>query len=107
MNLIRDITQRRAIVDPLLLALKSRRVIVALCALLVGVLVLAVPELDAVRGELLVLLITLALAVIGGYSVEDAAHAAREHTSTVSDADLRDLLYEVLDELIEELSNRE
>lgn len=106
MNLIQNKAARRPIIDPILLALKSRRVIVALCTLLVGLLVLAIPDLDAVRGELLVLLLTLALAVIGGYSVEDAARAAREHVQdkTMTDGELRDLLWEVVDEIINKWS---
>lgn len=95
-------TQRRPFIDPLLLALRSRRVIVALCALIVGLLVLAVPDLEAVRGELLTLLITLALAVIAGYSVEDAAREARRRDTALDEADTRRLIREVVDSLLDE-----
>lgn len=98
-----DKSQRRPIIDPLLLALKSRRVMVALVSLIVGALSLIVPGLDAVRGELLTLLITLALALIGGYSVEDAARAARQRDAGLDDAGLRRLLRETLDGLLDEL----
>lgn len=94
---------RRPIIDPLVLALKSRRVLVALVTLLVGVVVLAVPELAAVQDEILVLLVTLALAVIGGYSVEDAASAARQQEVTFSEDSLRELLREVVNSLLDEL----
>lgn len=97
-------TLRRPLVDPLVLALKSRRVIVALAALLVGLLALAVPELHAVRGELLTLIITMALAVIGGYSIEDAVTAGRERASTPPD-DLRDLIKDVLDGMVDEVAD--
>ncbi len=94
---------RRPIIDPILLALKSRRVIVALCTLLIGLLTLAVPDLQPIRGELLTLLITLGLAVIAGYSVEDAARLARDRSTIAPDAaDLRELLREVLTELLTE-----
>lgn len=92
---------RRPVVDPLLLALKSRRVIVALCALLVGVLTLAVPELEVVRGELLTLVISLALAVIAGYTVEDAAKVAREGAA-MPPQELRELIREVLNGIVDE-----
>lgn len=98
-----DKAQRRPVIDPLVLALKSRRVIVALAALLVGALALAVPDIAPVRGELLTLLITLALAVIGGYSVEDAARAAREHQPP-AEADLRRLVRDVVDAALDELN---
>jgi|GEM_PF-1183745 len=97
---------RRPILDPLLMALKSRRVLIALVTLVVGVLVLAVPELEAVRGELLTLLITLALALIGGYSIEDAAHAAREGATTSTSTDLQALLKRVLNEWIDEAAEQ-
>ena len=98
-------TLRRPLVDPLVLALKSRRVIVALCALLVGLLALAVPELQSVRGELLTLIITMALAVIGGYSIEDAVNAGRDRSAAPPD-NLRDLIKEVLDGMVDEVADR-
>ena len=101
-----DKDNRIPILDPLLLALKSRRVIVALVTLLVGLLMLAIPDLIAVRGEILTLLITLALAVIGGYSVEDAARAARQTDSAKTDDDLRQLVREVIDGVLDEVNLR-
>lgn len=100
-----DKNQRRPVIDPLLLALKSRRVVVALSALLVGLLVLAVPELQPVRGELLTLVITLALALIGGYTVEDAARAGRDRAAASPD-DLRDLVRDVLTGLVDEIAGK-
>ena len=96
--------ERRPVIDPVLMALKSRRVIVALAALIVGLLTLAVPELETVRAELLTLVVTLALAVIGGYTVEDAAHAARDRASA-PDQELRDTIKEVLDGMVDEIAN--
>lgn len=94
---------RRPIVDPLLLALKSRRVIIALSALIVGILIAAVPDLAAVRGELLTLVVALALALIGGYSLEDAAGVGRERAAQPPE-DLRETIKEVVSGLLDELS---
>ncbi len=102
MNLLTDKAARRPLIDPLLLALKSRRVLVALCALLVGLLTLAIPDLKPVHGELMTLLITLALAIIGGYSLEDAARAGRETKDQTPD-DLRDLIKDVLIDVVNEI----
>jgi hypothetical protein len=96
---------RRPVIDPLILALKSRRVLVALCALLIGLLTLAIPDLQPMRAEILTLLITLALAVIGGYSIEDAARAGRER-ATLPPTDLRDLLKELLTDLVDEATKQ-
>lgn len=93
-----DKSTRRAIIDPLVLLLKSRRVLVAIVSLLVGLLISAVPALAPVYGELLVLLITLALALIGGYSIEDAAVAARQQPT---DPDVRDQLQTLLDAILD------
>lgn len=99
---MQDKSQRRPVIDPLLLALKSRRVLVALAALIIGLVALAVPEIEPVRGELLTLLATLALAVIGGYSIEDAARAGRE-AATSTPEDIRELVKAVLTGLIDEV----
>jgi len=102
-----DKSTRRPVIDPLLLALKSRRVMVALSALIVGLLTLAVPEIEAVRGEVLTLLITLALALIGGYSVEDAARAGRARADQPPSEDtLRQLVKDVLDGLVDEIGDK-
>lgn len=99
MNLLTDKSARRPLIDPLLLALKSRRVLIALSALVVGLLTLAIPDLKSVHNELLTLLITLTLAIIGGYSLEDAARAGRE-TKDQSPDDLRNLIKEILMEIV-------
>jgi hypothetical protein len=96
---------RRPIIDPLLLVLKSRRVIIALSALVVGILMMAVPDLQPVRGELLTLVVTLALALIGGYSVEDAARLAKQRAS-IPPEEMRELIKDVLDGMVDEVSDR-
>ena len=102
MNPLTDTAARRPIIDPLILALKSRRVLIALRALIVGLLTLAIPDLQPVRGEIMTLLITLALAVIGGYSIEDAARAGRERAALPPE-DLRELVKDTLTDLIDEI----
>ncbi|QPC83496.1 hypothetical protein G4Y79_03690 [Phototrophicus methaneseepsis] len=98
-----DKTQRRAVVDPLLLVLKSRRVLIALSALIVGLLTLAVPELAFVRTEVLVLLMTLALALIGGYTIEDAAAVARQsNPAPLPETQIRELVDAIIDALTQE-----
>ncbi|RMG80181.1 MAG: hypothetical protein D6712_18470 [Chloroflexi bacterium] len=92
--------KRRPVIDPLLLALRSRRVLVALVGLALGLLTALVPELAAVRDELLTLIVTLALALIGGYSLEDAAVAARQQHPP---EDLRALVREVMSGVLDEL----
>lgn len=96
-----DKRTRRPLLEPLLLALKSRRVIVALCALLVGVLLLSVPALTPLRAEITTLIVALALAVIAGYSLADAVNAGREHAA-LPITELRDLIREVIDALLDE-----
>ncbi len=92
---------RRPLIDPLVLVLKSRRVIVALAGMAVGLLLLALPDLKAVQHELLALVITLSLALIGGYSVEDAATAARQ---APTDDDLAARVEALVRAIIEESS---
>lgn len=104
MNTLYDKANRRPILDPVLLALKSRRVVIAVMTLLVGLLVMAVPELAAVQTEVLTLLITLALALIGGYSIEDAAIAARQREPIPADDTLREQVREVVESLLDELT---
>lgn len=94
-----DKSQRRPIIDPLLEVLKSRRVLIALASLLVAVLLMAIPELYPLRGELLVLVISLALALIGGYSVEDAVSLAKQQPKEPL---LKEQIRAVIEAMIEE-----
>jgi hypothetical protein len=95
---------RRPVIDPLLMALKSRRVIVALSALVVSVLVMAEPRLVPIRQEMLTLVVTLSLAIIGGYTVEEAVRAGRERAE-IPNEKLRQLIKDLLAELIDELAH--
>ena len=58
--------------------LKSRKVIVSLCALLLNLLVTAVPDLAPYRAELMTVITGLALGLIGGIAYEDAARAGHD-----------------------------
>jgi hypothetical protein len=66
------------VLGPILAMLRSRKFIIALAVLLISLLTMAIPSLEEVRGELLTLLITLGLALIGGITIEDAAAKGRE-----------------------------
>ena len=91
------------IVTPILALLKSRKVIVSLCALALNFLVAAVPDLAPFRGELMTVITGLALGLIGGIAYEDAARAGRDAGSLppISNADLIKLLF---DDLIDSIS---
>ncbi len=97
-----DKSTRTPILDPVLLALRSRRVIIALVGVAVALLVAYVPQLAGVQDALIVLVGTLALALIGGLSWEDAAHAGRQRAEQPigqPEEALRDLIRGVLEEI--------
>ena len=91
------------ILAPLVALLKSRKVIVSLCALILNFVVAAVPTLAPYRNELMTVITGLALGLIGGIAYEDAARAGREAGSLppMSNADLIKLL---LGDLIDSIS---
>jgi hypothetical protein len=64
-------------------ALRSRKVIVSAATLLVSILVLAVPELEGLREEILTLLVALGLVLIGGNGLADAVRNARDREQTI------------------------
>jgi hypothetical protein len=93
----------KPIMTPIALLLKSRKVIVSACALLLNLLVTAVPELEPYRGELMVVITGLALALIGGISYEDAAKTAKEATVRAAKTD-KELFQALLGDLIDSVS---
>lgn len=95
-------SEHRSFRESLLTILRSRRVLIAAMTLLVSFLLMVVPVLEPVRGELLVLVITLALALIGGYSVEEAARMAHGGAMEQSPESLRTVIREIIFELLEE-----
>ena len=72
-----DKSLRRPLIDPLRLMLRSRRVLIAVATFIVALIITLIPDLASLRYELFTLITTLALALIGGYSLEDAASSAR------------------------------
>jgi len=97
-----DKLTRRPLIDPLLMALKSRRVLVALSTLVLAIILTQVPMLAPFGTELLMVLVTLSLALIGGYSLEDSARIAR--TAAMPQEELRDLLRLLIRSVIDELA---
>lgn len=88
---------------PLVLLLKSRKVIVSLCALLMNLLVTALPALEPYRGELMTVITGLALALIGGIAYEDAARTAKEAAARSASTD-KELLQALLGDLLDSIS---
>lgn len=91
---------RRVLIDPLLMILKSRRVLIAMTSLIVGLIVMAVPQLEALHNELLILVVSLSLSLIGGLSLEDAVIAAKQ--APVKD-EMRQLIDAATDAIIDEM----
>ena len=56
------------------------------------------------RQEILTLVVTFALAIISGYTVEEAARAGRDR-STMKPEEIRELIKDVLNGMVDELSN--
>jgi hypothetical protein len=93
---------RTPILDPILLALRSRRVIIAAVSLVVALVVAFVPELAQVQDALIIVIGTIAVALIGGISWEDAATAGRARAQQPlgqPDAEARALVVSILTEL--------
>lgn len=68
-----NVTEIRPVIDPILNLLRSRKVLTALVALGMAILIALVPDLQPVRGELYTFVLALAIALIGGTTIEDAA----------------------------------
>jgi hypothetical protein len=81
----------------ILRVLKSRQMVIAFSTLVVGLLVLAVPELKPIREELLTLIITLALAAIGSYTVQETTSSRPQHP--IPREELRELVEDVLSDM--------
>jgi hypothetical protein len=92
----------RSLSERLLRAFTSRRVVMALVTVLIGTLTLAVPELQPLHDELLVIVVSLALVLISGMSAHDAARIGREQAEVAHDQ-LRERVKLLLSELIDEV----
>ena len=82
-------------------AIHSRRVVIALSALLVGLLVIAIPQLEAVRGELLVAVLSLGLALIGGTRRNGDSKETPDASEPFA-GDPRDLLRELIEDALDD-----
>lgn len=106
MNHIEAKSRRVPIIGPVIEAAKSRRVLIALATIIVGAGVLAFPELESVEGPLVNLLAVLALVLIGGLSVEDAAAAFQTNRRDIPNspdelrAEIRNVAVEFLDAML-------
>src|SRR5215216_6437422 len=92
-----------ALITPILLLLKSRKVIVSLCALALNLLVTLVPDLAPFRSELMTVITGLALALIGGIAYEDAAQSGRD-AAAQPPQNSAELLKSLLGDMIDEVS---
>jgi hypothetical protein len=82
---IKVVDTRIPVITPLLALLRSRKVIISIVSVLVSLAVTHAPELAPVREYLFVLIGTVALALIGGISWEDASAAAKEELPRLSE----------------------
>ena len=99
-------SSRPTVKERLVRVFLSRRVITALAAVLVGVITLLVPQVQPIRDELLILIVTVSLALIGGFSLDEAARIGKERAGQ-DEEQLRELIKELLTELFEEMMHEE
>lgn len=104
-SLVMPQTPVTPVLGPILAMLRSRKFIIALAVLLISLLTMAIPSLEEVRGELLTLLITLGLALIGGITIEDAAKAGRD-TAAAPALPPADALLELVRAALESMFDR-
>ena len=79
----------------------SRRVVIALSALLVGLLVIVIPQLEAVRGELLVIVGSLGLALIGGTRRNGKSKETCDASEPFA-VDPRDMLRDLIEDALDD-----
>jgi hypothetical protein len=90
---------RIPLLDPILLMLRSRKVIIAITSIAVSLLVAYVPELRHIQDALIVLIGSLGLALIGGIAWEDAATAARTRAAQPVGVPLEEIRKAIIDAL--------
>lgn len=91
------------ILGPLLALLRSRKVLVAISAVVTSIVLSAIPELLPIRDELLTLITTAALVLVGSIAVEDAAKAGRDRAAEPVKPireEVRELVNEFLDGMV-------
>jgi 4-hydroxybenzoate polyprenyltransferase len=92
------------IVGPLAALLRSRKVMLALVALLAAIVVALIPELQNVEAELIVLITFVASVIIGGTAAEDVAKLRSDavvKAAQPTETRIRDAVQAVLDELLQ------
>ncbi|MDX2140920.1 MAG: hypothetical protein SF123_22745 [Chloroflexota bacterium] len=92
---------RIPLLDPILLMLRSRKVIIAITSIAVSVLVAYVPELRHIQDALIVLIGSLGLALIGGIAWEDAAATGRARAGQPLGTPLEEIRKAIIDGLTE------
>jgi len=90
------------VIEPFRRLLRSRRFTTAIVAVLVAALVSMFPGLEEINTELFVIIATSAVALIGGYSWEDSATAARVNSET-ADLNLRNTITEAVTIAVSEI----
>ena len=99
-------SSRQTVKERLVSVFLSRRVITALAAVLVGVITLLVPQVQAIRDELLIRIVPVSLALIGGSSLDEPPRIGKERAGQ-DEEQLRELIKELLTELFEEMMHEE
>lgn len=79
---------RTPVISPGLQLLKSRKTMVALVTAIVSVLILVVPDLEKVQGELITILTILASVLIASIAHEDAASKGSPTTVATGSGDV-------------------
>jgi uncharacterized membrane protein YqgA involved in biofilm formation len=91
------------ILGPLIALLRSRKVMVALAALLAAVIVALVPALASVETEIILVITVVAGAIIGGTAAEDVAKTRADavvKAAQPGDVLIKDTVTAILDELL-------
>jgi uncharacterized membrane protein YqgA involved in biofilm formation len=91
------------ILGPLIALLRSRKVMVALAALLAAVVVALVPALASVETEIILVITVVAGAIIGGTAAEDVAKTRADavvKAAQPGDVLIKDTVTAILDELL-------
>ncbi len=97
-----DKTKRRIVIEPLILLLKSRRVLIGLSGLLTSGLVGFAPQLEPLQGELLTIITAITLFLIGGFAYEDAAIAGRNQNLREAKEYALEMVEAIIENRIEE-----
>ena len=87
--------------DRLRSVITSRRLFIALCALLVGLLVIAIPQLQTIQSELLIVVLSLGLTLFGRARRRDGSKAACSDCDPLP-RDPRDMLFEFIMEALDD-----